>query len=190
MDDHGNATVVWIQRDGQVFGLVDADQIHARRLSAGSWETETSIWSDLVIIDLQVAMDNDGNAVAVWSEYSGAASGALYLTTDRYSAGNWGNVQYIDSASWQARHPQVAMNDAGDTVVVLEGANPDTGLTHIYADRFSAGAWSQAKLLGSETADADAPHVAMDSLGNTIAVWEQNDGAGESIYYNNFDAGA
>jgi hypothetical protein len=80
------------------------------------------------------------------------------------------------------------MDSNGNAVVVLEGVDYDTGVTHIYADRFTAGAWGATSKLDTAMGAAKAPQVAVDGHGDTIAVWYQNDGSHENIYYNIYGA--
>jgi len=49
--------------------------------------------------------------------------------------------------------------------------------------------WDAAALIEAFAGDAEAPQVAVDSLGNAIVVWQQNDGAWESIYSNRYEVG-
>jgi hypothetical protein len=184
MDSQGNAIVVWEQTDGTY------DHVYTKRFSAGAWGTVTSLGKDYAVYDPQVAMDNHGNIVVVWSDWSGSMSGSQAIYAKRFSAGAWGTATLINTAAWSSVHPQVAMDSYGNAIVVMEGIDYTTGATHIYADRFTAGAWGTAKLLEHGAGDATSPQVAMDSQGNAVVVWEQNDGAHQSIYSNIYDADA
>jgi hypothetical protein len=70
------------------------------------------------------------------------------------------------------------MDSNGNAVAVWAQAGS------IYADRYAAGSWGTAKLLETGSLDAYVPQVAMDGHGNALGVWQQNDGAHLSIYYN------
>lgn len=49
--------------------------------------------------------------------------------------------------------------------------------------------WDAATLIEAFAGDVEAPQVAVDGLGNAIAVWQQNDGTWESIYSNRYEVG-
>jgi hypothetical protein len=50
--------------------------------------------------------------------------------------------------------------------------------------------WQTAVLIEtSNTGDATKPQIAMDAIGNAIAVWQQSDGARSNIWSNRFESG-
>jgi hypothetical protein len=184
MDNHGNAIAVWKQTDGNF------EHIYSKRFSAGVWGSVISIGKDMAVYDPQVAMDDKGNALVVWSDWYGSMSGSQQIYMNRFSAGVWGAATPTTAVTWSSVSPQIAMNNDGEVMVVLEGVDYITGDTHIYADRYSSIAWGPVTLLEAGTGDAKSPQVAMDNHGDTMVVWQQYDGAHESIYANMYDADA
>lgn len=63
----------------------------------------------------------------------------------------------------------------------------NTGLFNVYAARYEAGAWGTAVNIEASTDNADEPHVAMDSAGNAVVVWEQSDGTRNAIWASRYD---
>lgn len=58
----------------------------------------------------------------------------------------------------------------------------------IWANHFDRSAWGAAELVETDdTGDAAFPQIAIDSNGNYIAVWHQNNGSGWDIWSNRFD---
>jgi parallel beta-helix repeat protein len=170
MDSNGNAVVTWVQVDN-VWRL----SIYASKYTnAVGWGAAYLLeTSNIDASTPQVAMDNNGNAVVVWSQ-----SGNIYA--NRFTAGAWGTAQLIETSTVWATGPQVAMDNNGSAVAAwTEGGS-------IYANRFTAGAWGTAQLLSKSAGWGMGPQLAMDNSGNAIAAWAQ----GGSIYANRFTAGA
>jgi hypothetical protein len=110
MDGNGNAMVVWVQVDS------------VWRLSVyASKDTNAVGWGAVTLLETsnvdagspQVAMDNNGNAVAVWAQ-----CGSIYA--NRYSAGAWGTAKLIETGAGDAFVPQVAMDGSGNALAVWQ----------------------------------------------------------------------
>jgi phage terminase large subunit-like protein len=135
----------------------------------------------------QIAVDNNGNAVAVWEEWAvGSEHWSIYSA--RYTAGAWGTAKLIDNGANPAHNPEVAMDSKGNAIAVWEQF--DGAYFSIYSARYTAGAWGTAKLIETATGDALDSQIAMDGNGNAMAVWKQTDGAYFSIYSARYTAGA
>jgi VCBS repeat-containing protein len=186
MDEAGNAVAVWTQFGGLV------RDIWANRYEAGTgWGTaqliETFDLADALFP--QIAMDGAGNAVAVWWQYDGTQ---VSIWANRYLAGTgWGTAQRIETNdAGHALYPQVAMDSAGNAVVVWYQS--DGFRDSIWSNRYEAGIglWGTAELIETiDTGYAIYPQVAMDGAGNAIAVWVQYDGTRDNIWSNRYVAG-
>ncbi|MBI5739468.1 MAG: hypothetical protein HZA16_02005 [Nitrospirae bacterium] len=186
MDAQGNATAVWHQHDGV------RTNVWANRHTAGTG------WGEAVLIEtdntgsasgVQVAMDAQGNATAVWQQSAGARTN---VWANRYTAGTgWAEAALIETDNTgDASIPQVAMDAQGNATAVWRQA--DGARTNIWANRYTAGTgWGTAVLVETDnTGSAYSPQVAMDAQGNATVVWHQYDGARYSIYSNRYTAGA
>ena len=189
MDPAGNAIAVWLQWNGNRFG------IFANRYTAGgSWGTAVAIdtGSSGASANPDIAMAPNGNAIAVWEQYDGTLNRDS-IRANRYTvSGNaWGTAATIDSGgtgnTGPSSNPRVAMDSNGNAIAVWEQA---AGLrSNIRANLFT-GSWGTAALIETDdTGNAYLPQVAMDSNGNAIAVWEQSNGSRFSIYANRYTAG-
>jgi len=59
---------------------------------------------------------------------------------------------------------------------------------NIWANRFNGTSWGTAELIETEDlGHAFKPKIAIDSSGNAIAVWQQNDGTRNNIWANRFE---
>ncbi len=136
----------------------------------------------------QVAMDSNGNAIAVWSQVG--SSGNQSILANRYSAGVWSGAVWLEAGARNATNPQIAMDNNGNAIVVWQQVD-SSGNQSILANRYSAGAWGGAVWLEAGTGQATNPQVAMSSSGNAIAVWSQVDSSGnQSILANRYSTGA
>jgi hypothetical protein len=137
----------------------------------------------------QIAIDADGNALAVWSQDDGTRAN---IVANRYDAvTGWGTATLIESAdAGDASGPQIAFAANGDAVAVW--AQSDGTRANVVSNRYTAGAgWGTATLIEhDDTGDAYDPQVAVDRNGNAVAIWAQFDGTHTNIVANRTTGGA
>ena len=139
LDATGNgsnfATVVWQQK----FSSNDRFDtgVFANRfdVSANQWGTTTQVVtaSPGDAIDLRVASDKQGGAIAVWSQLDGTRRDVL---TSRYNAtGTWGAPQLLETDNTgNASTPHIATNSLGNAIAVW--SQKVGALTRIWANTF------------------------------------------------------
>jgi hypothetical protein len=181
----GNAVAVWYQSDGT------RNNVWANRYAAGSgWGTATLIETDNAgdAYGAQVAVDGSGDAVAVWFQNDGSR---FNIWANRYGArSGWGGAELIETDNvGHAQSPQVTVDGSGNAVAVW--TQSDGAQYNIWANRYAAGSgWGRAELVETDdTGSAFGPQVAVDGVGNMIAVWFQSDGSRENIWANRFVVG-
>ncbi|MEW5879741.1 MAG: immunoglobulin domain-containing protein [Pseudomonadota bacterium] len=180
MNASGDAVVVWrdLIRDGNG-NLVDAP-VYAIRYTPGSgWGTAQRLDSGTNYRDVpyppQVAIDAQGNAIAVWRDYDGAG---FRVFAGRYVAGSgWAAIEQLQSPGggdvWYP--PDVAMDVNGNAIVVW--MQWQTTTFGIFGNRYTPGSgWGGATLLANATNDVGWPRVALNGSGTAIAVWHEGDG--------------
>jgi len=184
MDRGGNAVVVWRQSNGSW------QDIWSNRYTAATGE-----WGDAELIEEddgearspEVAVDGDGNAVAVWYQ---SDEERFNIWSNRYTAatGEWGTADPIEDVAGNAIRPQVAVDPSGNAVAVWEQSSDRRVI--VYSNRSTPdGVWGAARPIDADHAgDAKAPQVAVDAGGNAVAVWQQFDGARDSIWSNRYPA--
>jgi len=193
MDPQGNALVVWRRWNAQGD---PTDTFWANRFTpAAGWETEERIERN----DQgssgspRVAMDPQGNAMAVWPQWSGTQEN---VWSNRFtSSDGWGMAERIEgNTDYDASNPQVAMDSQGNAIAVWAtsitkhyGDVVETNTYHIWSNRFTpASGWGSPERVDEHEDNALNPHVAMDAQGNAIAVWQHHDGRGTHIWSNRF----
>ncbi|HKZ49021.1 MAG TPA: thrombospondin type 3 repeat-containing protein [Thermoplasmata archaeon] len=117
----------------------------------------------------EVAVDAEGNAVAVWNQPYGSASDNVVAS--RYVPGlGWGPVQVLDAfTASAARDPKVAMNAQGRAVAVWYEFDTDLSISAAVYDPGSG--WGQPVRIENLTHTSYEPEVAIDHYGNAIAIW-------------------
>jgi len=182
-DADGNAIAVWINDGSEVF----ANKYTA---STASWGSVAERIDSLpaAVADLRLAVGNDGTAVAVWSKSKGQARN---IQAARYNGTSWEAHVNLESNNGIAQSPQVVVDGAGNAIVVW--LQPDNSVNSIWYNFYDAGGvgWGTEDVLELTDDVAYAPQVAMDSNGDAIVAWAQDNGSGtNAIYAAKYTAGA
>jgi hypothetical protein len=126
-----------------------------------------------------VAMDGDGNALAVWLENDGTSTN---VTANHYTAGTgWDGEVTLDDQPALPENPHLVMDGAGNAVVTW--VQSDGTYTNLYASGHSVGGgWSTPFEVDGQDTSAFSSALAMDSLGNAMAGWVQSNGSYGNVY--------
>ncbi|NNK07183.1 MAG: Ig-like domain-containing protein [Myxococcales bacterium] len=159
------------------------------------FQTRDGQWGEPVLIEIRnagsarfprVALDPNGNAVAVWAQWDGTRRN-IWANRFTPSAG-WGVAEPIETDNvGDAFSPQVALDPNGNAVAVWR--QYDGTRFNIWANRFKpAAGWGVAEPIETDDAgDASSPQVGVDPNGNAVAVWNQDDGTRDNIWANRFE---
>ena len=169
VDAHGNAASVWTSYDGS-FWTVQA----STRKFHGHW-TKPKRLSEAGFNAAfpQIAVDPNGNATAVWQD---AYSMSLMAST-KLRHKNWQSVPDTISATLLATSsPQIAVDGGGDVTVVWNGFN-GSNIVAVAVTKPYGGSWEASPtVLSTPGFDTAFAQVAVNSDGDTVAVWQYNDG--------------
>lgn len=124
-----------------------------------------------------VAMDNQGNAIVVWSQYDG---NNWRIFKSEYRGNKWlrpATLQDpVSPVGGNAKKPKVAMASNGDVVIVWQQLVSNK-ISYIMVAEKRQGKWRLPKSIKEHvsygTNYAWEPEIAMDDGGNTIIVWDQ-----------------
>ena len=176
---NGNFVVVW-EDDNDNNGSYD---IRARGLSSDGCE----VFSDMVVNTLTsgqqkkpaIAMDSNGNFVVVWEDdndnnnsYDIYVKGFNSNGTQRFA---YFRVNTVSSG--QQLKPAIAMDSNGNFVVVWEDDNDNNGSYQIFARGFNSNGTQRFADITVNTVGSGQqkrPDVAMDSNGNFVVVWQDD----------------
>lgn len=149
----------------------------------GSWGTPERLETDDGgILGAEIAMNDDGAAVAAWSQ-GGAllgVSAALYTP----EAG-WGEAELLGADGVEVDPPRVAIDDGGAASVIWR-ANEDA--PNLRARRYEVGSgWEGTAFVNPDAASAAfTPDVAMNADDTTWAVWLEYDGTHYDLWASRF----
>ncbi len=168
-DPGGDAVVVW-RASGAQPTIEAAARPAGGIFSAPQTLSDPSAYSE----SPDVAIDNQGDAVAVWLHFDG--SNLRVQAAYRPAGGSFGASQTLSPAGYQAAMPRVAMDGAGDASIVW---SISSGLSSEIQSAQAApgGVFQTPVALTGFTSVASVPQVALDSHGDTLAVWDGWDGA-------------
>jgi hypothetical protein len=185
LDDEGNAIALWAEelwtQDDNPVGFA----VRIAHYEAGSgWQAPTKVneiprWST----GEQVLLDAHGNITVAWLSDSG-------LWANRYEREiGWGTPTLL--AAEAGHEPRIATDGEGNVVVAWQQFVAQA--TEFWAVRYDVeDGWGSPAQIDSDTAsNVHSLQIASDKLGNTLAVWQQRDGAGAhfDVWANRFEAG-
>ncbi len=119
---------------------------------------------------VHIGLDDAGNAVAVWRAYDFAY---VIRTAARPAGGEWSAPEDLFAGGGQS--PQLAMNGAGDAVVVWILSVAGGDVVAQAAERPAGGDWLAPDDLSVTGEDAGSPSIAIDAAGTATAVWQLSD---------------
>jgi len=143
--------------------------------------------------DAQIAMDASGNYVVVW-ESAGQDGSGLGIYGQRFdAAGNplGTEFQVNTTTSNDQRDPSIAMDDAGNFVVVWESAGQDGSGLGVYGQRFDAAANKldgEFRVTVATAGNQQRPSVAMNASGSFVVAWDDDGLLDVNVYSRIYDA--
>lgn len=174
----GLATVVWTQ--GTSTGSIQASRYSPLSGFASAVQVNTGTTDAR---SPAVAMDDQGNAMAAWLQSDGTH---YHVMASRYSTlTGWAAPVLLDmNTTQEARNPAVAMDAAGNAVVVWhQTENLTTGLYSVWACHYwTSGSWSEPLNIQASTGDARNPAIAMSTAG-AQAAWSETTSDGKIKIY-------
>jgi len=184
VDQYGNAMVVWIQGTATPYSL----QASYYNVTTTSWETIQQLDSDAHISTTpQVVMHHKGKGMAVWRTIPAACS-PCRTRYDTFTGSTWTKkVRYVDAGGSNSTYPQLAMDPAGNAMVVWIEAS--SSRDSAWYNRYQTGkGWGTATLLESDdTNPVSSPAVGMSNTGITFATWIQSNGSSLTTWVRPFN---
>jgi hypothetical protein len=182
VDDSGNAVAVWYQFDGVYYS------IWANRYVVGSgWGSALRIESNDGSAEIpMVAVDGEGNAIAVWIQDDGLR---YNVWANRFTVETgWGTAETLESDTGNVWGADIAVDHSGNAIAVWDQFDGER--YNVLARRFVVGSgWGTPETIDTISEDAIYPRVAMDGSGNAIAVWKQVGDAQFDLWANRFEVG-
>jgi hypothetical protein len=174
----GAAVAVWTIDSGRREVVQAASQPSA----GAAWSRPVSLGTPIaegIEPRVQVALNDAGDAVAVWQAVATAGRSRTYTVSvaTRTPDGHWSAPQTLSSGSANASNPDVAIDSGGDATAVWQSASSQqVGVRwHVRAATQPAGGtWSTPAELATVTrSSGDPPLVGYDAAGNATALWSR-----------------
>jgi hypothetical protein len=179
VNPHGDAVAIWSADIGGPAGVVRVSS----RPAGGQWSAPTVISEGAVYDrDVDVAIDAQGNATAIWTEFSESATPTpafIVRSASRPSGGDWSEpVDFSKSALFSSA--RLAVDPQGNVTAVWLGDGTLSPAVVRSRSRPAGGGWSSEVALSSDdaTASAEGPQLAVDAQGTTTAVWASHASGG------------
>lgn len=178
VNQRGDVVVAWER-------LVSEEQVEVATRAAGSAK-----WSKPVALTepesgkgepakQQVAIDGQGDAVAVWSRLTTTGHDFVEASLGKVSTGTWQPASTLSAPGTLVEEgPAVAVDGTGGALVTWEQPTGGVEVVEGAAGSLPSGAWQTAKPLSDASTNANEPAVAMDEQGNGVAAWHRLDSKG------------
>jgi Fibronectin type III domain len=177
-----------------------------------SWETATNATAYNLYWDTEEGVDTTDNVVSDLADTTYAHTGLVNGTTYFYVVtavnddgesdvstevsatpdGAWQTAEVIDSEDTDASGPRVAFDASGNAFAVWTEYNNVAGVYNVWFNRYTAGSgWGTAEIIAADADSAYGANVAVDPVGNAVAVWIIFDtvDSGYEVWANFFVAG-
>jgi hypothetical protein len=180
LDAEGNAVVAW---QTEYSYDTNSNVVGTTRPAAGSWgRPEFVALPYQHARDPQVAIDAQGNAVAVWHGGGPNSSSSRIQSAIRPPGGTWGQWRDL-SAVGRNSAPQLALDREGNALAATWTRNlagDDTVEVATRSVGAAADLWRAAQRVSASVAGQDAagPQIALDPMGNAVAAWSSRLGTG------------
>jgi Bacterial Ig domain len=179
-DSGGHPVVAWDESDGT------SNNVYVKRWTGTTWESVGNgldVNTNKDASQPSMVLDSNSNPVVVWTESDGTSNN-IYVK--RWTGTAWILVGsgFLDVNTNQfARLPSLALDSSGNPVVAW--TERDGTFTNIYLKRWTGTAWilvgnGLLNLINNQSfSDAS---LALDSSGNPVVAWSENDGTSINVY--------
>lgn len=120
----------------------------------------------------QIAVDRNGDAVAVWESFNGTHKIIQSASYTRAKQA-WTLLDELSSERDNAQNAQVATNQNGDTIAVWEVLGNNKIIQASIYNK-TANSWSRPVNISEIHENASSAQIAVDESGDAIAVWERS----------------
>ena len=174
MNADGEAVAAWDQLIGG-HQLVKAATLQA---PSGSWQPPVTLaeagWNSF---GPQVAVSSDGDAAVVWRRTNGASGEFIQANVRPVSTGTWQGPTELSASGEDAEDAFVAFDAEGDATAVWQRYSGSNWIIQAATRPLQSGTWQTPVNLSEAGQNAIDPELAIDSAGDTTAVWQRFNGS-------------
>lgn len=185
-DTDGNAIAAWVTAQNK--------PVSSRYTPEAGWSTPVDLYDNDYNLATagtpRVAIDNEGNATAVWFTYYN--NQGYYILSNRYTKGSgWGKAVKIDDDYVYPGVIRLGFDEQGNALVIWSGRSP-TSIYRVRTNRYSqqSESWGDATTIAStsNSIDLNKPQIATTADGNGFAVWVQDNAGTCTIQVSRYSA--
>jgi hypothetical protein len=172
IDRRGDAVAVWEAFNGADWVI----QGSVRPIATGVWQAPVDLSAASEDAESpRLAVDADGDAVAVWDVQT-LTSSVVQSARRPAGSGAWQATVDVSTGTELASAPDVAIDARGDAVAVWQRYTETVGGSRQYAAASSirpalAASWHAPVRISAEGVSVEKAHVAADLRGDVAAVW-------------------
>jgi hypothetical protein len=167
LDPAGDAVAVWQRSDGS-----DLRAQAAFRPAGSGWDSPETLSAAGQSAELpQVAIDSDGNALAIWHRFDGTDD--RVQASFRPAGGSFGAADTLSDAGQAAVRAQIAFDANGDALAVWQRFDGSDSRIQA-ASRPAGGSFGAVETLSDAGLDARAPRIALDAAGDAAVAWRSD----------------
>jgi hypothetical protein len=181
IDASGHGFALWERRRGDRIGIRVS-----RFTPENGWEPPHDLDAgEAEATSPHLAVHAKNTAIAVWTQRD--TSDRRHIAATRYVDNEgWGPAESISAAGVDAYGAQVAMDAAGNAIVVWEQSIKEEET--VFARRFNVGAgWDPPVQLESDEQEGYGPRLAVDADGNAVVAWIRAHGEAGTIVAVRYD---
>lgn len=186
-DPSGNVTAVWqMYGEGQFNVWVNRYDVNQSK-----WGTKRLLETDNAGVASvpQVAMDKNGNTLALWQQHNGIERN-IYSSRYNDISDTWSSPVVIDSEAGEAWLPEFAFDQQGNAQAVWFHKGIGVVQDTVWSSRYNTSTkrWQLPVQISSNNEQTvKFPQISADHEGNAIAVWQHHDGAKYNIWMNRYN---
>jgi hypothetical protein len=171
----GEVILTWTERNGPAVIV----KMARGSIGAATFSSAVELSApDSEAFELEIAADEDGDAVVVWSLNENGNS-AVQATARSGRAGDFGTPVQISPGNGQESSPHIAMAANGEATIVWSTQFPEQAVES--ASWSPARGYSEVQQLSATGAEGTTPAVASNASGDTLVSWHAGSGASGSI---------
>jgi hypothetical protein len=175
MTPSGDATAVWVGAE-QGEPVIEASE----RPAGGAWSAPQTLSDPLADSEEpDLAVDPEGDAIVLWQSSREASQPAIE-SSFRAAGGSWSGSQKISRPDTSDYAPSVGFDSHGNAVAIWESID-GTEYPIESATRPRNGGWSAVANVSDDGMVDEQPDLAVDSVGNAVAVWRALEEGGQYI---------
>lgn len=196
VDDDGDFVVAWASysQDGSQYGVF-AQRYGADGLARGA-ELQVNTFTNGDQNAPAVAMDADGDFAVAWQSFTEGPGTGSNTYVRRYDASGVAQGDAVRTNTYTPADqglPSIAMDAAGNIIVVWRSVGQDGSLAGVYGqgyDALGAPVGGEVQISTFTSKDQTFPSVAASSDGAVTVTWASDgqDGSGSGVYAQRFDA--